>query len=430
MISSGYVTFGPKCGGESTCVRACPTKAIRLKGRDIVIVGKCIGCGECMRHCPRGNIHPISTTEIETIQEGDFNIAMVSPVLYSQFPDTMPRDVLTGLKQMGFRHTVDVSYFIEMCCDATREFISRNKKSGRTPWPLISSMCPAVVRLIAFRFPSLLPHVIPTIRIADLMAREVKRRITEEYEIKKNEYTLYYINPCPTKASPDFYPSLRKRSSGEEALGINMVYPELLRRVERIKRKDHVSFSKARFEFETCNTGNGPMLGMSGGEIEDLGIDRSLAVSGLHATISYLEKIELGVFRDMEFIELRICPGGCLGGVLNAIDRYLAKSVVRKMIKTLGLGKRLYRNQILRLYDKGFFKNELDPSVLHTIYGDKKTPLSIEQLKQMEELLDLIQGNDCSACGAPDCATFAEDVVRGQAELNACLLLRARENGH
>jgi Na+-translocating ferredoxin:NAD+ oxidoreductase RNF subunit RnfB len=32
----------------------------------------------------------------------------------------------------------------------------------------------------------------------------------------------------------------------------------------------------------------------------------------------------------------------------------------------------------------------------------------------------LIHGNDCASCGAPDCRTFAEDVVRGEANLKDC----------
>lgn len=32
----------------------------------------------------------------------------------------------------------------------------------------------------------------------------------------------------------------------------------------------------------------------------------------------------------------------------------------------------------------------------------------------------------CGACGAPDCRTLAEDVVRGEASLNDCIWLQAR----
>jgi uncharacterized Fe-S cluster-containing protein len=45
----------------------------------------------------------------------------------------------------------------------------------------------------------------------------------------------------------------------------------------------------------------------------------------------------------------------------------------------------------------------------------------------MEKLLDIIQGKDCSVCGAPDCRTFAEDVIRGKASIDDCIMLLHRD---
>jgi Na+-translocating ferredoxin:NAD+ oxidoreductase RNF subunit RnfB len=50
-----------------------------------------------------------------------------------------------------------------------------------------------------------------------------------------------------------------------------------------------------------------------------------------------------------------------------------------------------------------------------------------EQLKEIERLVQVIDGRDCAMCGAPDCRTFAEDVVRGKVSLDECLLVRARD---
>ena len=162
---------------------------------------------------------------------------------------------------------------------------------------------------------------------------------------------------------------------------------------------------------------------MSGGEIADMGIDRALAVSGMEETIQYLEKIEMGLFQDIEYIEFRTCREGCLGGVLNAIDKYLAKSTVQKMVKRFGLGRRLHRDNILRMYEKGEFQPENVPSKLTSLFGARKTALSIDSMQQIEKVTQLIAGTDCTACGAPDCRTFAEDVVRGHAVLKDCLVI-------
>jgi Na+-translocating ferredoxin:NAD+ oxidoreductase RNF subunit RnfB len=58
--------------------------------------------------------------------------------------------------------------------------------------------------------------------------------------------------------------------------------------------------------------------------------------------------------------------------------------------------------------------------------GAQKYPLSLSQLNEIDNLLETIQGTDCAACGAPDCRTFAEDVVRGNASVEDCLFLKVR----
>jgi len=146
-------------------------------------------------------------------------------------------------------------------------------------------------------------------------------------------------------------------------------------------------------------------------------------VSGLDETITYLEKIEMGLFSNIEYIELRTCREGCLGGAITAIDKYLAKSAVNKMIKMLGLGRRLSREKILRQYEKGKFLTDKDPAKLIQIFGSHAKPTSIETLQKVDEILERIKGHNCSVCGAPNCKTFAEDVVKGETSLTECRLL-------
>ncbi len=423
VLQTRYVRFDEgRCTGCAACLRACPTKAIRIRDhKSIRIVDQCIGCGACLRICPAGAVSAAVDARPETIGRGHVAVALVSPVLYAQFPGVMPGGVLLGLHRMGFTHTVDMSFFLEMFQYAAEAFIARNRAEPTAPWPLISPVCPVVVRLIAFQFPSLLPHLLPVLRPVALMAREVRRRIIPLHA-PHAPVVLYYLNPCATMAVT---PGSGQRAE-ETAIGINAVFIDLKRHVEQILGSDTLPFATGGFEFESCSSGIAALGAMSGGEIANMDVDRSLSVHGLEETVAYLHQIEMGRLRDIEYIELRTCREGCLGGVLTAVDKYLARRNVQKMIDEFGLGRRLPRQTVLRLYARGEFQPEHDPSTLTRLFGGRKAPLSLEEAQRVETTLTAIAGRDCGACGAPDCLSFAEDVVRDGARMSDCMWVQAR----
>jgi predicted transcriptional regulator len=98
------------------------------------------------------------------------------------------------------------------------------------------------------------------------------------------------------------------------------------------------------------------------------------------------------------------------------------------MVKLFGLGQRLPRENVLRMYEKGKFQTEKNPAKLIELYGTKKDALSLESMQEIEKTMELLKGTDCAACGAPDCRTFAEDVVRSGAVLQDCLWLGVSRN--
>ena len=421
-MPAAYVHIEEKfCTGCSKCVRACPTKALRIRGQRAQLFDYlCIGCGECMRVCPEGAI--TSTVSHQVSAPADkVSVAIVSPILYAQFPGVMPCDVLVALKRIGFDQAIDLSYYLEMYQYATEQFINHNRMHNEVPWPVISPICPVVERLIGLKYPDLMEHIMPLRRPVALVGEQVRKGVSQEYGVAEHDVVLYHLTPCPSKLASGQQSAAAPANDLtciDLALGINDIYPDLLEAVEAVKDQELNLYPHQHLNF--IPNARGPMWGMSGGEIAGMNIERVLAVSGLQETIKYIEKIEMGLFTDMEYIEFRACLEGCLGGPLTAVDKYVARSTVQKLIKMFGLGRRIQRDKLRRLYDRGWFFAEIRPAEKREQYRKKGPALTIEELQRIEHIWARTPGHDCGACGAPDCRTFAEDVVRGDANLTDC----------
>lgn len=47
---------------------------------------------------------------------------------------------------------------------------------------------------------------------------------------------------------------------------------------------------------------------------------------------------------------------------------------------------------------------------------------SMRMMADIQKLRDTLPGIDCGSCGAPTCRAFAEDVVRGTADIHQCVI--------
>ena len=409
-----YVEIDEKlCNGCVLCMKACPTKAIRVEDNRVArIQGVCIDCGECVRVCPRGAIKPIFI-QIDKIEEGIFSIVSSSAVLYSQFGgDVMPNDVLLALRRMGFSFVYDQGYTNEIFNIAVELYIQENRKKLGTPWPLISPICPVVVRLIAYRFPSLLKHIPPFLTPSEIVAREGKNRLSTKYGYKQEDIIVYHITPCAAKMISMREPVLLKSSYLNRAMGIGHIYNALKKTIHEVEEDKVLHHSG----------GIGIGWGMSGGEIA--GVDANcIAVSGLSETMRYLEKIEMGLLHELDYVEFRICTEGCLGGPFAVADKYEAKHHIQKLIRMFGVEKRVKYEYVKSLYESGWFFTHQEAMPLEATSSNLSVSENIDRQKRIDETLKLLPRKECGACGSPDCRTFAEDVIDGMVSLESCVFL-------
>ena len=67
------------CKGCTTCMRYCPTQAIRVRrGTATIISERCIDCGECIRICPHHAKSALSDP-LSSIEGYKYKIALPAP---------------------------------------------------------------------------------------------------------------------------------------------------------------------------------------------------------------------------------------------------------------------------------------------------------------------------------------------------------------
>ncbi|MCD6297659.1 MAG: hypothetical protein J7M30_10945, partial [Deltaproteobacteria bacterium] len=131
------------------------------------------------------------------------------------------------------------------------------------------------------------------------------------------------------------------------------------------------------------------------------------------------------------YIEFRICTAGCLGGPFTVADKYQAKQTLERYVRMFGVEKRVKYEYIKKLYKDGWFFTDRV-----TVPLDEKPPRisaseiskGIERQNRVEDILRLLPGKECGACGSPDCRTFAEDVIDGKASLEDCVYWKQQKS--
>ena len=89
-----------RCRGCTTCIKRCPTEAIRVRGRKATILpDRCIDCGSCIRICPHKAIKSVGDS-LDILKQYQYCVALPEPALYGQFQHLDSVDiVLNGLSQ-------------------------------------------------------------------------------------------------------------------------------------------------------------------------------------------------------------------------------------------------------------------------------------------------------------------------------------------
>lgn len=406
------VTLNPDdCVGCTNCIKRCPTEAIRVRdGKAVIAPERCIDCGECIRICPH-HAKRARFTHLSRLSDYIYNIALPAPALYGQFNNLDDIDyVLSGLKELGFDDVFEVSRAAELVSEATRKLMV----TGNLQRPVISSACPAVVRLIRVRFPDLCDHVLPLKSPMETAAAIAKKNAAEKTGLPYEKIGCFFITPCPAKVTDMKMPLGIEKSSVDGAIAISEVFPTLSHKMDRLTRIEPMANSGVI----------GVSWATSGGEAAALLNEKYLAADGIENVIRVLEEVEDERIGELEFIELNACSGGCVGGVLCVENPYVAKARIQRLRKYLPVSQNhLMGGPVPQMME---WEESLEFSNALTLSEDLRT--AMEMMSNINETEKSLPCLDCGACGAPSCRAFAEDVVKGNCTLEDCVFLYRREH--
>ena len=393
-----------KCRACTNCLKRCPTEAIRVRGGSAHIIDeRCIDCGECIRVCDY-HAKMAVTDPLSVIEGWKYKIALPAPRLYGQFKNLQNiSQLLYALKSLGFDDVFEVARGADVVSRAIRERL----KKPDLPRPVISSACPAIVRLIQVRFPDLIDHIVDIRQPMEVAAMIAKKEFARKHQVEEKEVGCFFLTPCPAKMTAIRNPIGHEKSAVDGAISVMDIYGPLSSALGKAP-VDEPMRSSSDF---------GVGWARSGGECDAVCPTESMAVDGIANCIRVLEEIEDNRLNGLEFFEGAACTGGCVGGPLNFENTYVARNWIRRLVDIRNAELDV-DNGMMTKYDL-YDSKRIQPNSAMKL--DDDLVAAMRKMERMEEIYATLPGYDCGSCGSPTCRTFAEDIVQGNAREMDCI---------
>ncbi|KWW32021.1 MAG: Fe-S cluster domain-containing protein [bacterium P3] len=410
----------PRCIGCSRCMKTCPTEAIRIYGGKASIQEhRCIDCGKCYEVCPAQAI-AIKDDDFESIHNYPHSVALLPAVFMGQFPDEISVSrVYATLQELGFAHVMEVESAAMIYADAKNKYAL----SHADRYPLISSFCPAIVRLIQIKYPSLTENVMPIKVPLDLSAMyavaELQRR-----GVPREEIGLFYITPCAAKIAAVKAPVGEERSLIDGVINMNLLYNRVYKHIKDMgKNHQYPPQSRQRLSADAI------LSTLTNGERRICAAKRSYAIDGIQNVMDFLDKLENEEVEGVQFLELRACDQSCAGALLSCDNRFLCGERMYARARKAAERERngeMPRDREMDKYKEYLIENslvdEVEPRSMMVL--DTDISKALEKMEKIERMKVHLPQIDCGVCGAPTCEAFATDVVCQRADLHRCVFYR------
>lgn len=401
-------------------MKVCPTEAIRImSGKAIIQEHRCIDCGKCYEVCPAQSI-AIKDDDFEVFRRYPHSVALLPAVFMGQFPDEISvSQVYATLYELGFAHVMEVES-AAMVYKEAKEKYAREHPDVR---PLISSFCPAIVRLIQIKYPSLTENIVPIKAPLDFSAmyalEELQRR-----GVPREEIGLFYVTPCAAKVAAVKAPVGEEKSIIDGVINMNALFNRVYKRMkDNGKNHQYKPLTRQRLSADAI------LSTLTNGERRICTAKRSYAIDGIENVMDFLDKMENDEVEGVEFLELRACDQSCAGALLSVDNRFLCGERMYARARKAAERERngeMARDREMDKYSDYLIDNslvdEVEPRSMLVL--DANIAKALEKMEKIEKMKDHLPQIDCGVCGAPTCEAFATDVVCERARLEQCVFYR------
>ena len=408
------------CYGCTHCMNVCPTGAIRIRdGVASIRADWCVDCGECMRACPVDAIY-VEQDDFDRIYNYKCRVALVPAVLIGQFPAKVTEaEIFSVMRELGFTHVFQTEHTAGII---NRAMIEKAREAEEKP--VISSFCPAIVRLVQIKFPSLLEQVLKIKPPIDASAVYFRKRLEDE-GIPPEDIGIFYVTPCAAKIAAVKSPVGQEPSPLDGVINMRFIY----NKIYRLIKSRHDSSSVSPGEMLPLLSPGSVKYSLTGGEANRME-GRCLAIDGIHNVIEFLEKLENDELGNVDFLELRACDQSCAGGVLVGGNRFLTTERLNKRARRFEGVADIPGD--IKAYTHFMSQNmaigTLEPRSMMAL--DEDMSIAMRKMQQVRHLMCFLPGIDCGACGAPNCQSLAEDIVRRESQLSACVFIQRMMEKH
>ncbi|HNQ44657.1 MAG TPA: [Fe-Fe] hydrogenase large subunit C-terminal domain-containing protein, partial [Candidatus Cloacimonadota bacterium] len=347
---------------------------IRVRNRKATIdPNRCVDCGNCVTVCEFHAIIP-SSDPLDVIHNFKYKVAIISSSFFGQFSeDVTYANAKQAVLELGFDEVAEEAMVTDFMIEMIREYIRTNREKR----PILSSNCPAVVRLIQVKYPSLLPNLFHQEAPMSILTRYLREKIAGEQQLQDNEIGIFLIVPCVAHVTAVHQPEGAYKHLQDGAFSTGMIYGKVREILKRIQ--NHPS------DIDTYPKGLTWALSGVQAELVDTDDIRALSVNGIENVMDILSKVEDHYLDQYDYIVLRSCTNGCVGGCLNVENPFVAMSRIKKMIKE-GESKDVHFEELEELYREGEFAVvPLAPRPIMEL--DKDIKKAIQKMKRINEFL-------------------------------------------